>query len=106
MSKGNKIIRFRVTTEMRADIDAAAARSTLNRDLGYTSLSDWIRACVQEKLQHLKRSKIKRKKSASGAIVPMHGSLVSTVREKSADGTTKAEDCSDKYCYIPDEDPF
>ena len=62
MSKGNPIIKLRVSREKLAEINSAIDSANVSRREEEYRISSWIRAAIEEKLAHLKRSKRKKQK--------------------------------------------
>lgn len=62
MSKGNPIIKLRVSREKLAEIMSAIDSANVSRREEEYHVSSWIRAAIEEKLAHLKRSKRKKEK--------------------------------------------
>jgi len=67
MSKGNPIVKLRVTQTTIDKIVEAIQSANFNRKLSPYDLSSWIRAAIDEKLQHLERAK-RRKKPLQTAV--------------------------------------
>lgn len=61
MSKGSRIVKFRVKPEMEKEIEAIIAGSTF-RFAGKWTWTTWLTAAAQEKLDHGKRSRGRRRK--------------------------------------------
>jgi hypothetical protein len=57
MSKGNQIVPVRMSCQLKGEIDdAVGSRNAVSPEAPMT-VSDWIRAACQEKIDHLKRSR-------------------------------------------------
>ena len=62
MSRGNPIVQMRVDEEFLAMIDEAlASRNEHSREAPWTR-SDWLRQAALDKLAHIQRSKVKKRK--------------------------------------------
>lgn len=63
MSKGNRIIPVRFTPEEAAAVDAELRRYNDNPCNEEISMSDFVRRAVREKIEHLTRSRSRKRQS-------------------------------------------
>lgn len=69
MSKGSRVVTFRMEEELMTRVDAAIASANLSREDQPYNLSDWLRGAIEAKLAHLSRGKRSRKRNALRAAV-------------------------------------
>ena len=62
MSKGSRIVPVRVPDELLVRLSAAVERSARTRFDGPWSVSEFVRSAIEDKLQHMERSRRSRKR--------------------------------------------
>lgn len=64
MSKGSKVIPFRIPSSMEQEVEhAIIMRNRVTKDAPWTR-TDFILAAIREKLGHMRRSRLKRGRGA------------------------------------------
>ena len=99
MSAGNRITLVRLSEPMEAEIYAALRAANITRRLEPYDKSSWIRAAIQEKLNHLKRSKAKKRSKLLLQYQGEEYELDTLSRQPEETQGTEAEPLED--CILP-----
>lgn len=68
MSKGSRIYTVRIESKLESEMLAEVNRRNLSPMVAEWTVSEWIRKAIQDKLNHSRRSRAKRRKSGPESV--------------------------------------